>query len=161
MADAVLAVLIFAPVLITFVLKSNAAVSYLVLCGSFALISFGNTDIQNLTGQLNFKIDSNTINLILLISPLFLTLMLTGRSFSGQIRMALHLLTALCAGGLLALISIPLLNSSLRTDFSNNWAWTDLQNAQAPIVAAGLVLSLVLIWFSHHPKHAKRHKHHK
>src|SRR3954471_20968739 len=112
MADIILATLIFAPVIFILALKSNAALSYLVLCGAFTLITFGSADLRDLTGHLDLRLDSGTLNLILLVSPLLLTLLLTRKSFSGQIKTVLHSATALCAGALLALISVPLLNAS-------------------------------------------------
>lgn len=158
MADIILAVLIFGPVAITFILKSNAALSYMVLCASFVLITFGSADLNNLSGRLDLHVDSSTLNLILLILPLLLTLLLARRAFSGHLKMSLHLLTSLCAGGLLALVSVPLLNASSRADFFNNWGWTNLQRIQTPVIAAGFILSIFLIWFGGFKRHGKHHK---
>ena len=158
MADIILAALILAPVIITFVLKSNAALAYLTLCAAFVLITFGSADLKNLSGHLDLRIDSSTLNLILLSVPLLLTLLLSRRAFSGQLKLILHLATALCAGGLLALVSVPLLNASSRADFAGNWAWTNLQKIQTPAIAAGLILSLLLIWFGGYSKRGKHHK---
>lgn len=161
MADVILAVLIFVPVLITLVLRSNAALAFLVLCGSFTLITFGSADLKELTGHLDLRVDSGTLNLVILILPVLLTLLLTRHSFSGHLKGGLHLAAAACCGVLLALVSIPLLNSSLRTNFSGSWGWDNLQTIQTPVIAAGLVLSLFLIWFGGHAKASKHGKKHK
>ncbi|HZP55483.1 MAG TPA: hypothetical protein VFB03_01800 [Candidatus Saccharimonadales bacterium] len=160
MADVILAVLIFTPAIITFVLKSNAALGYLTLCGSFVLITFANADLQELSGHLSLSLDSGTLNLILLVSPLLLTLLLTRRAFSGELKRVFYILTSLCAGGLLALIAVPLLNASSRTDFVHDWGWNNLQKIQALVIATGFVLSLFLIWFNGLSKR-KAAKHHK
>ena len=157
MADAALAVLVFTPVLLTYLLKSNAALSYLTLCGSFALVTLGSADLRELTGHLDLRVDSTTLNLVLLILPVFMTLLLTRRAFSGQLKTILHTLTALCAGGLLALVAVPLLSVSAAADFANSWGWDILQAVQTPLISAGLVLSLSLIWFGKKSK-AKHHK---
>jgi hypothetical protein len=72
MADAILAAFVLGPLLLTFLLKSNAALSFLALCAGFVVISFAGSDLQNLTGQLNFSIDSSLVNLFLLILPFVL-----------------------------------------------------------------------------------------
>ena len=160
MPDVVLATLIFAPLVFTIVLKSNAALSFLVLCAAFTLITYGSADLRDLTGRLDLHLDSGTLNLILLAVPLLITLLLTRKSFSGQLKSLLHSATALCTGTLLVLISVPLLNASSRSDFANNWGWINIQKIQTPIIAAGFILSAFLIWFGGHSK-AKLHKKHK
>lgn len=159
MADVILAVLLFAPLVLTLVLKSNAALAYLTLSASFALVTFGNADLKNLSGHLDLRVDSSTLNLILLMTPLLLTLLLARRAFRklSSVKSILHLATALSTGGLLALVSVPLLNASSRADFANNWGWINLQRIQTAVIAAGFVLSLLLIWFSH-TKHDRHHK---
>lgn len=156
MPDAILAAIIVFPAIITFFLKSNAGLAYLSLAGAFTLVTLGSAELKDLTGHLDIRVDSSTLTLILLLIPLISTLLLTRKAFAGQIKTALNLATALCSGGLLALISIPLLNASARTDFANSWVWANLQKIQAPTIAAGLLLSLLLTWF--HKPPTKKHK---
>jgi len=158
MPDVVLAVLIFSPLALTFLLKSNAALGFLTLCASFVLITFASADIKNLTHDLSLKLTGSTINLILLVLPLVLTLLLTRKSFTGPFKLALQSLAALCAGALLALVSIPLLNRSIRANFDNSWGWTNLQKIQTPIIVAGVVLSLLLVWIGKYSHSPKKHK---
>lgn len=160
MADIILAALIFVPLVITAVLKSNAALSFLVLCASFVLITFGSADLQDLPGHLDLRVDSSTLNLILVTLPLLLTLLLSRKAFAGSLKSVLHMATSLCTGFLLALIAVPLLNASSRADFANNSSWESLQKIQTLVIALGLVLSLFLIWFGGQSKakHSKKHK---
>jgi hypothetical protein len=146
MPDAVLLIIILMPAVITFILKSNGALTFLTLCGAFTLISLGSAELQELSGQLELRIDGSTLNLILLTIPLLFTLLLTRKAFSKGPKMFLHLITAICAGGLLALIAVPLLNASARADFADSWGWENLQQVQTVVIAIGLVLSLFLIW---------------
>ncbi|HLB66705.1 MAG TPA: hypothetical protein VJJ78_03885 [Candidatus Saccharimonadales bacterium] len=157
MADVILAVLIFAPAVLTYFLRSNAALSFLALCGAFTLITLGSAELKDLTGQLNIQVDASTLNLVLLMVPLLATLLLTRKAFSGQMKTIMHLATALCAGGLLALVSVPLLNASARTNFADSWGWANLQKIQVPLIAAGFLLSLLLVWFNK-SRHPKKHK---
>jgi hypothetical protein len=157
MTDAVVAVIVLVPLAITFLLKSNAALAYLSLCASFVLITFASADIKDLTKSLSFQLNASTLNLIILILPVTLTLLLTRKTFSGSIKLVLHSVAALCAGALLALVSIPLLSLSTRQNFADSWGWINLQKIQTPVIAAGVILSLLLIWSAKHP-HAKKHK---
>jgi hypothetical protein len=161
MADAILAGFVLGPLLLTFLFKSNAALSFLALCAGFTVISFAGSDFQSLTGQVNFSINSGTLNLILLILPLTLTLLITRKSFSKKGGFILHGLIALGAGALLALIGIPLLSESVRANFANSTLWSDLQKIQASVVGAGVFLSLVVVWAKNLKKSSIKDKKHK
>jgi hypothetical protein len=160
MSEALLAVLIFLPAVLTYLLKSNAAISFLALCGGFSVITLSGSDIQHLFGKTKItSLTSNDVGLILLIAPLLLTLLLTFRAVvSPKLRLA-HLLPALCAGAFLATIAGPMLNDVINSDISNLTLWQDLQNAQSWIIGAGLLSSLLLVW-SGGFTHAKSHKKH-
>jgi hypothetical protein len=159
MADALLVAIIAAPLILAWLLKSNGALAFLTLAGAFTLITLGSAELQDLTGHLDIQIDANTLNLAVLGVPLLVTLLLTRKTFSDtkKLKSLLQLAAALCAGGLLALVSVPLLNASARTNFAGSASWTNLQKIQVPIVAAGFLLSLLLIWSQKQP-HAKKHK---
>lgn len=161
MADVILAALVLVPALLTWLLKSNAALSFLALCAGFVVISFAGTDLENLTGQLNFSINSGTLNLALLVLPLLFTLLFTKHAFTGGAIRLLHMAIALCAGGLLALIAIPLLSGSVRANFADSKLWMDLQNIQSEVIGAGVFLSLVLIWANSLKKSSIKAKKHK
>lgn len=158
MPDIILAVLVFAPLAVTFLLKSNAGLAFLALCASFTVISFSNIDIKDLTKNLSFQLTSSTFNLILLIAPYALSLLLCRKAFHGQLKGLLQYAAALCGGALLALVAIPLLNESTRINFANSWAWNDLQNIQTPVIIAGAGISLLLIWFGGSHSSGKKHK---
>ncbi len=161
MAEALLATLVLLPVVLTFLLKSDAAASFLTLCGGFAAITLSGSDIQHLIGKTKItSLTSNNISLVLLIAPLLLTLLLTFKNAAGSRRRLLQLIPALCAGGLLAAVAAPMFSDSLNTNLSGSQVWKDLQSIQSYIVGAGLLASLLLIWSSsfHAPKPHKKHK---
>jgi hypothetical protein len=135
--------------------------AFLALCGGFAVITLSGSDIEHLFGKTKItSLTSNDVDLILLLAPLLLTLLFTARSASaGKLRLA-HVLPALCAGALLAIIAGPMLSGVVNNDVSQLGTWKNLQNAQSWIVGAGLLLSLMLIWaggFSSSKSH-KKHK---
>jgi hypothetical protein len=159
MTEVLLIILVLLPAVMTFLLKSNAAVAFLALCGGFTLLTLSGSDIEHLVGKTRItSLTSNNVDLALLALPLLLTLILTYRSITHKKRRYLQLIPALCAGGLLAVIAAPMLNSALATDFSNSAFWKNLHNAQTYIAAAGLLASLLLIWAGGLPHHSKKHK---
>jgi len=159
MTEVFLAILILLPVVLTFLLKSNAAAAFLALCGGFTLFTLSGSDIEQLVGKTRItSLTSNNVDLALLAVPLLVTLFLTYKSVSSKNRRWLQLVPALCAGGLLAIVAGPMLNSALSTDFTKAQLWKDLQDAQTYIVAAGLITSLLLLWSGGHSKHSKKHK---
>jgi hypothetical protein len=161
MADVILAAFVLGPLAISFFLKSNAALAFLSLCAGFVALSFAGSDLQGLTGQLSFKINSGIVNLVLLILPLLFTVLFSKGSVKQGPGIVIHLAIALCAGALLALVGIPLLSESLRSNFSDSALWTKLQNIQASVIGAGVFLSLVVIWAKALKKSKLKDKKHK
>jgi hypothetical protein len=162
MAGVLLAVLILLPAVLTFVLRSNAAMSFLALCGGFAVITLSGSDIEHLVGKTRItSFTSNDIDLILLLAPLLFTLLFTFRAvISKKLRIA-QLLPALAAGALLASVAAPMFGDVVNANFSDLSFWRSLQDAQAYIVSGGLLVSLFLIWtggFIHAKSHGKKHK---
>jgi uncharacterized membrane protein YozB (DUF420 family) len=161
MADVILAALVLGPLLLTFFLKSNAAMAFLSLCAGFAVISFASTDLENLTGHLDFSINSSVLNLVLIGLPLIFTLLLVRHAFTGKVGMVLHCLIALATGALLAVIAVPLLSDSVRANFADSKVWSDLQKVQSEVIGAGVLLSLGVVWVNglkHHKPAKKKHK---
>jgi hypothetical protein len=158
MSEALLAVLILVPAVLTYFLKSNAALAFLALCGGFAVITLSGSDIQHLIGQTKItSLTSNNVDLALLLIPLLFTLFFTFRSITSKSRRYFSILPALCAGGLLAIVAAPMFSSGLQTDITDSRFWHDLQNIQSYIVAIGLLASLALIWLGN-SKRSKKHK---
>jgi hypothetical protein len=161
MPEVLLAVFVFLPAVLTFLLRSNAALAFLALCGGFSVITLSGSDIQQLFGKTKItSLTSNDVDLILLLVPLILMLLFTFRAVAaGKLRIA-HLIPALCAGALLATIAGPMLSDVVNSDISKVDVWKDLQNIQSWVVGIGLLASLLLIWTSGF-SHAKSHKKHK
>jgi hypothetical protein len=159
MTDAVLAVLILLPLLITFFLKSNAALGILALTGGYALESLAGSDVHN--GLINMNMGGLRqvdVDLLLILLPLILTLLLTGRSWQGRSKMITNCLGALAAGIMLVIISLPFLGAIVNLDLFNSKVWPLLQHIQAPAIIFGVTYALVLTWLSRGKEH-KKHKH--
>jgi hypothetical protein len=163
MPDVLLAVLVLAPAILAYFLKSNAAQAFLALCGGFAVITLSGSDVQHLFGKTKItSLTSNDVDLILLVVPLLLTLFLTFKAVSTTSKTRLiQIIPALCAGGLLATVAAPMFNQALNINVSDSQLWQNMQNVQSYIVGLGLLSSLLLIWgngFAHWRSRGKKHK---
>lgn len=155
MVEALLGVMILGPLVLTFLLKSNAALGFLVLCVGFVLSTSVIGDLKHLLSQLNLSTTSSTIGIILLTVPLVLTLLLTRKSAGKGFKFWLQLAIALCGGGLLALSVGPILSSSSQLNVTTSGFWTNLQKIQSEIIGIGALISLLLIWFGGLKRHGK------
>jgi hypothetical protein len=160
MADALLAVLILLPAVLTFFLKSNAAGAFLALCGGFAAITLSGSDIEHLIGQTKItSLTSNNVDLALLIIPLLLTLLVSYKSAGSKSIHYFSIVPALCAGGLLAIVAAPMFSDTLNLNVTDSEFWKNLKDVQSYVVGVGLLTSLLLVWaagLKH--AHPKKHK---
>src|SRR3989338_5344846 len=102
MADVVLVALVLSPALITFLLKSNAALGFLTLCTGFVLSTSVIGDLKQLLSEINLSVTQSTLGLILLVVPLTVTLLLTRGSAKRGLKFWMQIVAALLTGGLLA-----------------------------------------------------------
>lgn len=160
MANILLAVLILLPAILAFLLKSNAALGFLALCGGFATITLSGSDIEHLVGQTKItSLTSNNVDLALLAVPLLLTLLLSYKYAASKNSRYFSVIPALCAGGLLAIVAAPMFSSALQINVTDSKFWQDLKEIQSYVVAIGFLASLLLVWsggLKH--SHSKKHK---
>lgn len=159
MADALLGIIILAPLALTILLRSNAALAYLAACAGYVLVTFASSDALNLGDDYGLKdLDGNILNLGLLFVPPLVTLALTRKASAKRSRMGLQFAIALTLGGLLAITAKSTLNQLIYAQFYSSEAWDKLQNFEATIVGVGAALSLVVIWFENLGRPRKKHK---
>lgn len=145
MADAVLASLVFAPIVLTYFLKSNAALSFLALCVGFVLSTSVVGDLKHLLSETNLSVTNDTLGIALITVPFLPTILLSRSAHKKGMFFLLQLIAALACGGLLVLSVGPLLSDTQANVFGSSF-WTQLQKVQAPIIGAGALVSLMLIW---------------
>lgn len=158
MTDVLLGLLVLGPAIITFLLRSHAALGFLVLCAGFVLSTSVIGGLKMLLSQADLTVADSTLALVLLIAPLVITLLLVRGPKKNSFKFWLQIATAICAGGLLALSAGPVISTSTSFDLSNSPVWEILTNVQSLIIGIGAVLSLALIWsaaISHKP--SKKH----
>jgi hypothetical protein len=162
MADVLLIILILLPAVLAFLLKSDAALAFLALCGGFAATTLSGSDIQHLVGHTKVtSLTSNNVELTLLAVPLLFTLLFSFKTVSGKSRRYFMLKPALCAGGLMAIVAGPMFSDVLNSSVTDSQFWAKLKDAQSFVVGIGLLASLVLVWsgsLAHSRSHGKKHK---
>ena len=159
MVDVILASLLLAPLLLTFLLRSNAALSFLALCVGFVLSTSVIGDLKHLLSEINLSTTNSTLALVILLAPPLITLLLTHKSTPRKGLFWLQLLAAAGVGGLLTLATAPVVDESSNLNLTSSTIWDNLQKAQSGIVGGGALISLLVVWLTHlkHPK-AKKHK---
>lgn len=146
MTDLILAVMIIGPLLVTFLLKSDAALSFLVLCLGFVLSISVIGDLKQLLSEQNLSVTKSTLGLVLILFPLVVTMLVTKGKAGKGFKFALHLATALCAGALLALSLGPVINTSSYVSLFDSQIWKSLYSIQSIAIGAGAIFSLLLVW---------------
>lgn len=156
MTDVVLVAMIASPLLITFLLKSDAALSFLVLCLGFVLSTSVIGDLKQLLSQTNLSVTESTLGLVLILTPFILTMLLTRKTAGKGFKFSLHLITAASAGCLLALSLGPVINTSSLINLFDSQVWQQLDNYQSVIIGVGAITSLMLIWTKALKKSSKK-----
>jgi hypothetical protein len=155
MADILLAVLLFGPLVITYLLKSNAALGFLALCAGVILSDFLSSDVQSMLQHFGYWLDISRTGLVLIILPPVLTLLLARHNLGKPPKSLFQLLAAICLGGLLAIEAMPMLNS-INYNYASSALWSDIVKYQSYFAGIGVLTSLLLVWlggFRSHKKH--------
>lgn len=157
MATAILFALVFGPAAVVWLLRANGALSFLSLAAGYVIFNFSSNDISSLFGQLHTSVKSSSVSLAILLLPPTLTLFFTHHGIARAKRL-LHIAPALACGGLLALVSVPLLTDSVSGNFYSSSLWNDLVRYQSSIVGLGALASFLLIWFDAFQKSKSKKK---
>ena len=155
MENVVLGAIILLPVTMTLFLQCDAAIGFLALCVGFVLSTSVIGDLKHLLSETNLSVTSDTLAILMLIVPYFLTLLIKGKAHTKGIMLISNMTVALLGGGLLALAAGPLIHSSDNFSIQGSSFWLQLIKYQSIIIGAGALLSLVLVWLG--PAHKKKH----
>lgn len=156
-----LAVIFLAPVLLLTLFKINAATVFLSLCLGSVLVSY----FANSPTVLNFVMAHNaqlstvgdhTNEILLLLTPVILTMIFMMRTIHGKGHALMNLLPAVGVGFLGALLLVPLLPPGLSHNVIHSTLWPQLLKIQSPVVAASATVCLITIWMQR-PKGHKKH----
>jgi hypothetical protein len=149
-------------VLLLLLLRANAAMVFLSLCLGEVLVRYvagEANDLIKAAAPHAGQVSTSTVSLFLLLTPAVVTGMVTIFSVHGRLKNIVNVLPAAAVGALVVLLGVPLLTPGLRINLESQQAWHILSNAQAFVVAAGALVSLVFLWTQRrHFKEPERRK---
>ncbi|HUC78847.1 MAG TPA: hypothetical protein VMQ58_01265 [Candidatus Saccharimonadales bacterium] len=147
--------------------KTNAGLVFLTLCAGNTLLQFAdknlsyiNTKLQSNNITSRFIVSDSLLRIIIVLLPVVIILVFS-KHYHGFSRWMIQLLPALATGILGCLIIIPLLSGSAQNSIASNPVWNLIQKYQIPIVAVGLLISIVDVVHNSHsgrPKHYHKSK---
>lgn len=146
MAEVALVAIILAPAVLAFLLRSNVALSFLALCAGFTVTTYASQTIQDWLNPIAWHLDINFINLAFMAVPLLLTLLLTRRSLSKGFQLIFHIILALGAGAILAIMVGAALSNLGLVNYTNSELLNELSKVQNHLIITTALTSLLLVW---------------
>ncbi|MEX1995271.1 MAG: hypothetical protein WD887_00635, partial [Candidatus Saccharimonadales bacterium] len=110
--------------------------------------TYASQTIQDWLNPVAWHLDINFINLAFMAVPLLLTLLLTRRSLSKGFPLVFHIILALAAGAILAIMVGAALSNLGLVDYTNSELLNELSKVQNHLIVATALSSLLLIWVS-------------
>ena len=159
-AIAIIALLIGLPILLIFLIHSNASMVFLALCAGFLLTQFIKDESTNILSSFfptDGSLNSSIVQLTLLYAPALFTGIFMKKGVSGA-KALLNIIPAAATGIVGALLAVPLLPGGIQHSIVTTEAWTSLEQYQAFIVSASVLITLLSLWFNKN-KHDKKGKH--
>lgn len=159
-SNIILAIIAITPVIVLTVARANAAIAFLALCLGSVLGTYVAIDtVSLLRGYIApaSEVTESVAALLLLWLPVLFVAIFMARTVSHKQRF-LNLIPAIAVGLLGVLLTVPFLTIDAQLAIEENTIYQAASEYQAAIVAAGTVVSLVLLRMRgrddvHHGKH--------
>lgn len=156
----VIGLIVGLPIVLTLLLRANAAIVVLALCAGAVLQQFAGADSTTLFNSFassSNEVVASVVQLVLLFLPAGLTILFWHGSMRGS-KTLVNVVPAIGAGLLAVLLAVPLLPPGLRHNVIGSSIWSNTLQFQSTIVAATLFASFLVLWTSK-PRHSKDKKH--
>ena len=160
MAPAFLIGILAVPVVLMTVLRINAPLVFLSACLGTVLVRFVGPDALDLVHLFSPKsgnITESTLQLVLLLVPVVLTMLFMIRSVKPN-RVVLNILPAAGASFLLLVLIEPLLSPGLIGTITASPLWVQIEKVQDLVVGVSALICLFFLW-AQRPKHESDKKH--
>lgn len=146
------------PLIVLTVLRINAAMVFMSLCLGYVLVELVAKDANSLISFLTTdgSFSQATWQLGMLFLPVVLTCIFMVFSIKGHVKTIINLFPAAGVSVLSVLLAVPLLKPGLRYAIESEALWKQIYDAQALIIGASALISLVILWSQRH--HAKQHE---
>ncbi len=157
--DIIAAVLLFIPILLVLILRTNAALMFFVLAGSITLQNYLDKDVASFTSTLLNAKNSSLVALLLIVIP-FLVAAFAFRHTVAKNALFLHLLLAVGVGGTLLIVLPSYISLGVAGAVAQGVVGTNILPFTSVILSATFLASVVVLWFSHprsghHKKHGR------
>jgi hypothetical protein len=160
MAPAFLIGILAVPVVLMTLLRINAPLVFLSVCLGSVLVRFVGPDaldLVHLFAPKSGNITESTLQLVLLLVPVVLTMLFMIRSVKGN-RVVFNILPAAGASFLLLLLVEPLLSPGLIGTITASPLWAQIEKSQDLVVGVSALICLFFLWLQR-PKHESDKKH--
>jgi hypothetical protein len=166
MANLLLLIIVAAVAGLLVFLKANSGLVFLALCSGDVLVNFANKNMAYVNGHINsrlipshFTISQPSLEIAIILAPAVLVILLV-RHTSGPTKWLLQIPPAIATGLLGALLVTPLLSLKIQNSVMKNNSWSLLEKNQIPVVAAGVLVSVLVVAFtSHSHRIPSKHSH--
>lgn len=147
--DIVTGIFIAATTLLLLASRTNSAVVFFSISAGSMMSSQLGDDALLIGSALikNSDINRSVALMILLIVPVILSSLFLRASISPS-KFLLNILPSASAASLVLLLAVPLLPTSINSEFMSSDIWVLLQKLQPAILVVGMVSSIVLLWFT-------------
>jgi len=163
-SNIVLIAALLIPLAVLVAVRCNAALVFMSLCVGYVLLTFVANDTNSLINFLapdKASLSASSLRLIMLFLPVVLTIIITLFSVSGRVRVVINVLPAAGVSLLGVLLAVPLLPPNIYSLMISQPLWQQLAQAQAMVVGASALISLLFLWAQrksgHKPEHGKHH----
>jgi hypothetical protein len=163
--EAILGVIVLAPVVLLMLLRVNATLVFLSLCLGDVLVQFTANDASSFLTTFNgshtvtsVTTSNSNVKIALLLLPVVLTTVFMIKTIHGNSRLLLNILPAAGVGLLGGLLIVPLLPPSLAHDIIGSSLWNEVQKAQALIVGSSALVCLFVLWLQRPKTGHRKHK---
>lgn len=158
MAVTLILLMIAAPLLLGYFLKSNGAVVFLSLLGGITLQTIAEKS-ETIPAPLQDFFSNPASEVLVISAPFLLAFFFTFRNATKK-RLWIHLFLVLCASLVFMNVILPEVGSSLTLEAQTTQMWDVIAKNQLYVVIVGLVLSLFAVWHATPQHHeSKKHKH--
>lgn len=157
----VLLVALVLPIVAMTILRVNAVMVFLGLCLGEILVTFVGDDSSTMLNLFSShrpsELSQSLLHLVLLLGPAILTALFTLFSIKGRGRVLMNIVPACGAAFLGLVLAVPELSAGTRATIQNGQTWQRLTQAQAMIIGASALVSLLFFWMQRRSsgKHAK------
>ena len=144
-----------APIALSLLLRSNAAVAFLALCTGSVMVKYISDSAVLAVSTVSSSNSDAIANIALILLPVVLSLLILRHTISPSNMLAI-ILPAIFLGFATPLLVVPFLPGGIQHDIVTNSAWSQLERYQEIVIGGGTLAALLSLWMTRKvPRHGK------